>query len=53
MKINGDIMGYISSMLIEDYEFMDIVVKGDKEEIRSALSANLKKYFNKYIGGFS
>ncbi len=53
VKINGDIMGYISSMLIEDYEFMDIVVKGDKEEIRSALSANLKKYFNKYIGGFS
>ena len=53
VKINGDIMGYISSMLIEDYEFMDIVVKGDKEEIRSALYANLKKYFNKYIGGFS
>lgn len=50
MKINGDIMGYISSMLIEDYEFMDIVVKGDKEEIRGALSRNLKKYFNKYIG---
>lgn len=52
-KINGDIMGYISSMLIEEYEFMDIVVKGDKEEIRDALSRNLKKYFNKYIGGFS
>lgn len=52
-KINGDIMGYISSMLIEEYEFMDIVVKGDKEEIRNALSRNLKKYFNKYIGGFS
>lgn len=50
MKINGDIMGYISSMLIEDYEFMDVVVQGDKEEIRGALSRNLKKYFNKYIG---
>ena len=53
IKINGDIMGYISSMLIEDYEFIDIVVRGDKEEIRSALSGNLKKYFNKYIGRFS
>ena len=52
-KINGDIMGYISSMLIEEYEFMDIVVKGNEEEIRNALSRNLKKYFNKYIGGFS
>lgn len=53
VKINGDIMGYISSMLIEDYDFMDIVLKGEKEEIRNALSVNLKKYFNKYIGGFS
>lgn len=52
-KINGDIMGYISSMLIEEYEFMDIVMKGDAEEIRNALSRNLKKYFNKYIGGIS
>lgn len=52
-KINGDIMGYISSMLIEEYEFMDVVMKGDVQEIRNALSRNLKKYFNKYIGGFS
>ncbi len=53
LKISGDIMGYISSMLIEEYEFMDIVVKGDKEEIRNALSRNLKKYFNLYIGRIS
>lgn len=52
-KINGDIMGYISSMLIEEYEFIDVVLKGDVQEIRNALSRNLKKYFNKYIGGFS
>lgn len=52
-KINGDIMGYISSMLIEEYEFMDIVRKGEQEEIRNALSRNLKKYFNRYIGGLS
>lgn len=48
-KINNDIMGYISSMLIEEYEFMDIVSGGDKTEIQNALSKNLKKYFNKYI----
>ena len=52
-KINGDIMGYISSMLIEEYEFLDIVQKGEQEEIKNALSRNLKKYFNRYIGGFS
>ncbi len=40
-------------MLIEEYEFMDIVVRGDKEEIREALSGNLKKYFEKYIGGIT
>ncbi len=44
-----DIMGYISSMLVEEYEFMDIVLSGNKEEIREALSRNLKKFFNKYI----
>lgn len=50
IKVNTDIMGYISSMMIEEYEFMDVVAKGDKEEIRRVLSHNLKKYFNRYIG---
>ncbi len=27
----NDMMGYISSMLIEEYEFMDIVLTGDEE----------------------
>lgn len=49
IKVNTDIMGYISSMMIEEYEFMDVVAKGDKEEIRRVLSHNLKKYFNRYI----
>lgn len=52
-KLNGDIMGYISSMLIEEYEFLELVGKGDKEEIRTALSRSLKKYFHKYIGSFT
>ncbi len=52
-KLNGDIMGYISSMLIEEYEFLELVGKGDKEEIRAALSRSLKKYFHKYIGSFT
>ncbi len=50
IKVNTDIMGYISSMMIEEYEFMDVVAKGEAEEIREALSGYLKKYFNRYIG---
>ena len=49
IKINSEILGYISSVLIEDYAFMDTVLGGDKEEIRSALSVHLKKFFSKYI----
>lgn len=46
LKINSDIMGYISGMLIEDYTFLDIVAKGEKDEIHDALSRNLKNYGN-------
>ncbi len=49
VKINNDIMGHVSSMLIEDYAFMDVVAGGNKEEVRDLLSRNLKKYFNQYI----
>lgn len=51
--VNNEIMGYVSSMLIEDMEFMDTVLTGDKEEIRSFLSRSLKKYFQKYLAGLS
>lgn len=53
LKVNSDILGHISGMLIEECEFMDIVGTGDKEAIRHALSRHLKKYFNKYIAGLS
>lgn len=53
LKVNNGILSHISSMLIEEYEFLDIVAKGDKEEIRDVLSRNLKKYFNKYLSGLS
>lgn len=52
-KINNDIMGYISTMLIEEYDFMDAVRQGEKEKIRAVLSKYLKKYFNKYLAGLS
>lgn len=52
-KINNDILGCISSMLIEECDFLDIVARGQKEEIQNALSRHLKKYFNTYIAGLS
>ncbi len=52
-QVDSEIMGYISSMLIEDYAFLDTIRRGQKEEIRTALSDNLKKYFNRYISRLS
>lgn len=49
VKENSDILGYISSTLIEDYAFLDTIQKGDKETIRGVLSKYLKQYFNQYI----
>lgn len=53
ISVNNDILGYISTMLIEDVGFLDVVAGGDKEEIRGYLSKGLKKYFNKYLAGLS
>lgn len=49
VKINSEILGYISTVLIEDYLFMETVLQGNKEEIRDALSVHLKKFFSKYL----
>lgn len=49
MKVNSEILGYISSMLIEDYGFLTTITGGDKEEIQSALSGHLRKFFNQYL----
>lgn len=51
VSVNNEILGYISTLLIEEYEFMDTVLRGEKEEIRNVLSGYLKKFFQKYLGG--
>lgn len=53
LAVNNEILGYISSMLIEEMEFMDTVAGGDKEAIRSELSGYLKKYFKKYLSSIN
>lgn len=49
IRVNSEILGYISSVLVEDYTFMDTVLTGDKKAIQNAVSAHLKKFFNKYL----
>lgn len=49
VQINSEILGYISSVLIEDYEFLLTITKGEKEEIRLALSGYLRTFFNQYL----
>ena len=49
IRINSDILGYISSSLIEDYDFLLTITGGDKPKIEEELSKQLRKYFNKYI----
>jgi mannitol operon transcriptional antiterminator len=46
---SSDIMGYLSSKLVENNEFLDVIFTGDKENIRSFISKELKKYFNQYL----
>lgn len=48
-QINNEIMGYISSLLIEETDFLEMLKNGGKEDIRNMLSGYLKKFFNQYI----
>lgn len=48
-RVNNEIMGYISSLLIEEADFLEMLKNGEKEEIRNMLSVYLKKFFNQYI----
>ncbi len=49
VRINSEILGYVSSVLIEDYDFLMTITKGEKEEIRDALSSHLRIFFNQYL----
>jgi mannitol operon transcriptional antiterminator len=48
-KENGAILGFLSSRLIEDNEFLSVIFTGEKEKIRNFISKELKKYFNQYL----
>ncbi len=52
ITINTDMLGYISSMIIDDENFLKTVMRGNKQEIREMLSAHLKRYFNRFLTRF-
>lgn len=53
LEVNTGIMGYISSMLIEEPDFLDTAAGGDEEIIRQELSGHLNRYFKEYLGNFA
>lgn len=49
MKQNSEILGYLSTCLVEEDEFLETIEQGTKEEISVVLTRLLKVYFNQYL----
>ncbi|MDO5411352.1 MAG: BglG family transcription antiterminator [Lachnospiraceae bacterium] len=49
MKENGDMLGYLSTCLIDDDEFLNIILKGEEESIRDKFNRLMRQYFNAYL----
>lgn len=49
IKANSDILGYLSTCLIEDDAFLEAVEQGTKDDISAVLTRLLKIYFNQYL----
>lgn len=46
---NSQILGYLSEQLIEEPDFLDTIMEGEKELVRGMLSRYLKQFFNQYL----
>ena len=49
VRENSEILGYLSEMLIEEYEFLEVLNRGGKQEIQDALTKYLKVFFHQYL----
>lgn len=49
IKENTQLLGYLSSMLVEEAYFLETMKNGNKEEIKEVLSVSLKQFFNQYL----
>lgn len=48
-KENQELLGYLSGTLVEDFEFLETLSAGAKEEVQAVLSRYLKRFFNQYL----
>ena len=49
LEENTSIMGYLSSKLVESNDFLNTIFTGEKENIRSYIAMELKRYFSQYL----
>ncbi|MBP1754099.1 MAG: transcriptional antiterminator, BglG [Firmicutes bacterium] len=49
MEENTSLMGCLSSKLVESNDFLNTIFTGDRENIRSYLTMELKRYFSQYL----
>ena len=48
-KENQEMLGFLSGTLVEDFDFLETLATGEKEEVQAALSRYLKRFFNQYL----
>ncbi|MFI3171429.1 MAG: BglG family transcription antiterminator [Eubacteriales bacterium] len=53
LQTNTEILGNISTMLVENAKFVEAVRNVNEAEVRNILSAQLKKYFALYLSKFT
>ena len=49
MDINGEILGYLSNLFLEEKTLEEIISGSSKEEIQNIISKYLKKFFQEYL----
>ena len=49
LEENTGIMGYLSGKLVENNDFLNTIFTGEKEEIRTYIGMELKRYFSQYL----
>jgi mannitol operon transcriptional antiterminator len=49
LEENTSIMGYLSSKLVETNEFLNTIFTGDRDNIRTFITMELKRYFSQYL----
>lgn len=49
VKVQIDILGYLSSSLINNKKFLEVLKNGEKQEVQEALKNVLQEYFFEYV----